>query len=95
MEENNNTVYPHNIILEDRHELSISGVEQVGNFNENTVAVYTSKGLMTIKGSELNISRLNLEDGKVKIEGTIDSIYYSDKMHSGSKGRGVLGKMFK
>lgn len=84
-----------NIILEDRQKLSISGVEHVNNFNDNTIAVSTIKGNMVIKGEDLNISKLNLEDGNVIIEGVINAINYSNKESSSSKGSGLLGKMFK
>ena len=84
-----------NIILEDREMLSLSGVEHVENFNDNMVVVNTIKGLLTIKGQSLNISKLNLEDGNVTIEGAITSIVYSEKASSGTKGNGLLSKMFK
>ncbi|MTI46490.1 sporulation protein YabP [Sporosalibacterium faouarense] len=84
-----------NIILENREKLSISGVEHVDSFNENIIAVQTNRGLATIKGNSLNISKLNLDDGNVIIEGSIDSIIYSDRGSSKSKGNGLLSKMFK
>ncbi|RKD33890.1 sporulation protein YabP [Thermohalobacter berrensis] len=84
-----------NIILENREKLSISGVDHVNSFNDNTIIVSTVKGVMNIKGESLNISKLNLEDGNVVIEGQIDGITYSNKDVGGSKGGGLLGKMFK
>ena len=84
-----------NIILEDRSKLSISGVEQVDNFNENTISLGTVRGGIMIKGENLNISKLNLDDGNVIIDGTINSITYIDKEAAGGKGGGFLGKMFK
>jgi len=84
-----------NIILEDRQKLSISGVEHVVSFNDNTISISTTKGGMTIKGEALNISKLNLEDGNVTIEGTVNGIMYSNKDGLNSKGTGLLGKMFK
>ncbi|MBS4537585.1 sporulation protein YabP [Clostridium sp. D2Q-11] len=84
-----------NLILEDRERLSISGVEHVESFNENQIIVDTARGSLVIKGESLNISKLNLEDGNVKIEGMIESLIYSNKSSSSSKGNGFLGKMFK
>ena len=84
-----------NIILENREKLSISGVEHVDSFNDNTIVLATLKGGMIVKGASLNISKLNLEDGNVIIEGNINSVTYNNKDLSGSKGKGLLGKMFK
>lgn len=84
-----------NIILEDRSKLSISGVEQVANFNETVITLETIRGGVSIKGEELNISNLNLEEGKVTIDGMISSISYSNKDNSLGKNGGFLGKMFK
>lgn len=84
-----------NIILENREKLSISGVEHVDSFNDNTIVLATLRGGMIVKGASLNINKLNLEDGNVIIEGNINSVVYNNKDLSGTKGNGLLGKMFK
>ncbi|WZL72814.1 sporulation protein YabP [Clostridiaceae bacterium 35-E11] len=84
-----------NIILENREKLSVTGVEHVTSFDENTIILETIKGILTIKGSELDINKLNLDDGNVIVEGMIQSMMYSDKDSIGTKGIGFLGKMFK
>ena len=68
-----------NIIVEDRENMTVTGVEQVESFNENTIVLTTIKGGMIIKGEDLNISKLNLDDGNVKIQGKINGINYSNK----------------
>lgn len=82
------------IILENRQNLSITGVEKVESFNEKIIIALTIKGLITVKGNSMHMSKLNLEDGNLKIEGNIDSLHYSNKSSS-SSGKGLLGKMFK
>ena len=84
-----------NIILENREKLSVSGVEHLDSFNENLVIMETYQGILTIKGDNLDINKLNLDDGNVVIEGHVHSLVYSDKDSFGSKGTGFLGKMFK
>ncbi|WP_053955556.1 sporulation protein YabP [Inediibacterium massiliense] len=84
-----------NIILENREKLSVSGVEHVTSFDENTVILDTAKGVLTIKGSHLDINKLNLDDGNVIVEGEIGTMIYSEKESFGNKGIGFLGKMFK
>ncbi|MGO1368166.1 MAG: sporulation protein YabP [Senegalia sp. (in: firmicutes)] len=84
-----------NLSLENREKLNVSGVEQVESFNETQIVIYTLRGSLTIKGENLNISKLNLEDGNVKIEGLIESLTYSNKTSLGSKEGNFLKKMFK
>lgn len=84
-----------NIILEDRSKLSISGVEQVENFNETVITLETVRGGLSIKGENLNISNLNLEEGKVMIDGLISGMIYNNKENISGKNGGILGKMFK
>lgn len=84
-----------NIILENREKLSVTGVEHVTSFNENTIILETIKGILTIKGNDLDMNKLNLDDGNVVVEGMVQAMMYSDKDSIGTKGVGFLGKMFK
>ena len=68
----------HNIILENRKSMSISGIEDVDSFDEEMVVLYTDDGTLVIRGSELHINRLNVESGDLSVEGRIDSLSYED-----------------
>ena len=81
-----------NILIEDRNRISVSGVEQVDSFNETTISLSTIKGKLIIKGEELNISKLNLDEGSVKISGMINSISYISKE---GVPKNFIGKIFK
>ena len=50
----------------------------VDSFNENEIIFLTSAGMMTITGEDLHITKLNLDEGMLIIDGTVDSIDYSD-----------------
>ncbi len=81
-----------NIVIEDRDRMTVTGVEQVESFNDNTIILTTVKGGMTIKGEGLNISKLNLDDGSVKIEGKINGVNYMNKEVAP---KNIMGKIFK
>ena len=85
----------HSIILENREKLNVSGVEHVNSFNSETVVLETVAGVLTVKGGELDVNKLNIEDGNISISGTIYSLSYSDRHGMGDRGTGFLGKMFK
>ncbi|MBR5817641.1 MAG: sporulation protein YabP [Clostridia bacterium] len=69
---------PQNIIIENRSRMSVSGVSDVENFDENSVVLYTNRGLLAVKGTGLHIERLSLETGELALEGTIDGVEYSE-----------------
>ena len=52
---------PHNLILENRKNLHLSGVEDVESFDEQTVIAYTGLGQLVIRGKELHVSKLKLD----------------------------------
>jgi len=82
----------HNFLLENREKMSISGVLDVDIFNPDMVVVQTEMGMLTIKGVDLHINKLNLESSELCVEGEIGSCVYADKATSSG---GFLGKIFK
>ena len=69
----------HNIIMEDRRHLTVSGVSDIDSFDEQTLVIFTSMGELTVKGQDLHINRLSLEVGELLIEGDIDALLYSQR----------------
>lgn len=83
---------PHVISLSDRRALSVSGVQDVDSFDETTIVIYTVQGELTVKGNDLHINRLNIESGDLTMEGTVESLTYTDvRERSG----GFFGKLFR
>ena len=69
---------PHHVVIEERKSLTVSGVEDVERFDENTIVLSTSKGVMVVTGEDLHIEKLSLDGGDLKVEGDIDAITYED-----------------
>lgn len=67
-----------NIILENREKLTISGVLDVLSFDDQIIIVETELGLLTIKGENLKINKLNIETSDVTLDGLVSSLYYSN-----------------
>jgi sporulation protein YabP len=67
---------PHNLILEGRRRLSVSGVEDVENFDEREVVITTICGTLIVKGSELHIEKLSIDGGDFILEGDVESMTY-------------------
>lgn len=92
MTENKLAFKNQNIVIEDRNKMTISGVELVDSFNETTIILSTVKGGISIKGESLNINKLNLDDGSVRITGLINSLIYISK--EGAP-KNIMAKIFK
>ncbi len=69
----------HNLNLKNREELEMSGIEEVITFNEDKIILKSNLGRLDIKGKELNIKKLNLENEEIQIAGYFNSIEYTDK----------------
>lgn len=79
MDKQNQSTTPQNIILEGRRKLSVSGVEDIDSFDENSAVIFTSMGLVEVKGSDIHMNKLNLESGEIVLEGEFDSVIYPDE----------------
>lgn len=84
---------PHNLTLENRSKLCISGVVDVDTFDEAKIVLFTQEETLEIEGYDLHINKLNVENGELMIEGEIVSILYTQKDAKGKKG--LLGKLFR
>lgn len=83
---------PHQVILSDRREMTVSGVADVDSFDDSIIVAHTALGELTIKGNGLHILRLNTETGDLSLEGQIDALEYSAAKPT--KG-GLFGRLFR
>lgn len=74
--------------------LEISGVLNVESFDSEEFLLETECGFLMIKGQNLHIKNLSLDQGLVAIEGTISELSYVES-HQGEKSKSFLGKLFK
>jgi sporulation protein YabP len=82
---------PHTLTIDGRNRATVTGVTDVDSFNDSMIVLNTSAGAMTLIGSALHISRLNLEDGQLLVEGQIDALEYDER----ARGKGGLSRLFK
>lgn len=81
----------HFLSLENRNTLSMTGVRSVVSFRDDAVEVETELGLLQITGSDLHMEKLDLEEGKVILTGTVTSLYYPTDT---AEKKGILGRLF-
>ena len=83
---------PHHVMLEGRSSLTVSGVEEVESFDENTIVMVTVKGTLVVRGEALHIEKLSLDGGDLKVEGMVDSLTYEDE---GREKGGFLARLLR
>lgn len=91
--EEKKTMHNHNLIMENRERLTITGVIDIHSFDDELVLVETEMGILTIKGNDLKMNKLNLENNELVVEGKISALVYSES-ETMKKG-GMFNKIFK
>lgn len=84
--------FPQNLTLEDRKKLNVTGVTDIGSYDEQTVIAMTELGELTIKGEGLHIIKMSVDMGELAVEGEIASLTYADIQ---VKNQGFFSRLFK
>jgi sporulation protein YabP len=84
-----------NLLLESRKKLSLSGVLEVLSFNDSQIVLNTSFGELIIKGNELKINKLDVQNGDISMIGTIISFVYSGKEGKVKETESILQRLFR
>lgn len=69
----------HKINLDQRKNLFVTGVNDVISFDDSTIVVDTQLNILIVKGNELHVNKLNLENGELAIDGQINSLHYEEQ----------------
>lgn len=89
-----NISYNHGISVNERKLVYITGVLKIESFDEEEFLLETNMGFLAIKGSGLEIVKLDTKDGIVSIKGAVDSFAYFENLKKGNK-TSVFDKLFK
>lgn len=84
--------FPHSISVDERRNITITGVTDIGGYDEQTIVAFTQLGEITVKGEGLHIIRMSVEMGELVAEGTINSINYSEMKQ---RDEGFFSRLFK
>lgn len=85
----------HTLSLVDRERLTLSGVKEVFSFDETLIELETSKGYLNIRGKDLHIIKMNIDEGDIIIEGNVSDMSYYDNQGAGKKKGTMISKLFK
>lgn len=69
---------PHRLTLNERKNLTVTGVTEVVSFDENAVVLHTSMGVLTVHGQGLQLKMLTNDGGEMAVEGTVTAFIYEE-----------------
>ena len=84
-------VFPHLLSLNERKELTVTGVTEVVSFDEETAVMKTSLGALTVHGRQLQLKNLSTNGGQVEVSGTVSALIYQQNKPTGSWVRRLFG----
>ena len=85
----------HKMVINNRKTGAFTGIINVIAFDEAEVILETDMGVLSIKGDELHIKRLDLEKGEVDLNGQMDSFIYSEQKGFAIRGESFWSRLFR
>lgn len=65
---------PHQLTLDNRRQLTLSGITEVESFDETVVILHTAADTLIVRGEGLHLR--SLDNGQVLVDGTVSAISY-------------------
>lgn len=95
--ENDNIInnYNHSVTMIERKSLLISGIKKIDSFDDEEFLIETTMGYLVVKGSDLELLKLDSLQGNISIKGTIKSFSYINDVNKKEKEKGLMNKLFK
>lgn len=87
--------FNHGISIAERKNIIVTGVKKIESFDNEEFMMDTTLGFLVIKGSGLEIIKLDTYQGNVSIKGQVDSLSYMDKDMKKDKDNSFISKLFK
>ena len=79
-----NLQLPHKLTLNERKNLTMTGVTEVVSFDDSTVVLHTSLGTLEVQGQNLQLKTLSLDGGQVAVDGHVTALIYEEPRSTGS-----------
>ena len=83
-------VFPHRLSLNERKDLTVTGVTEVVSFDEEAVVLKTSLGTLNVHGRQLQLKTLSTNGGQVEVSGNVAALIYQQTKPSRSGWRRLL-----
>ena len=81
---------PHRLTLNERHQLTMTGVTEVVSFDDTAVVLRTELGTLSVHGQQLQLKTLSVDGGQIAVEGSVTAMVYEEPRPKG----GLLSRLF-
>ena len=85
----------HTISISERKSIILSGVKKIDSFDNEEFFFFLIMGYIVIKGSDLEIIKLDTYQGNVSIKGKVNSLTYMESANKKEKEESLISKLFK
>ena len=79
-----------NLILNNRSELSLTGIKKVRSTEPSLIIAILDNGSIIINGNNLSVQQLDIKEGTLVINGNIDNIKYTNKVSKSFSFRNIF-----
>lgn len=86
-----NTSDVHQIRMDNRSDLIITGVERVSSFDVHIFELVTTAGILRVEGDALHMKHFDMNERTVRIEGKISGMSYDDEQRR----KNLVGRLLK
>lgn len=87
--------YNHSITIVERKSILVTGVKKIESFDDEEFLMETIMGYLILKGSDMELLKLDTLQGNVSIKGLLKSFAYVDDGIKKEKDTNFIGKLFK
>ena len=87
--------FNHGVSIAERKNILVTGVKKIESFDNEEFLMDTTLGFLVIRGSGLEIIKLDTYQGNVSIKGQVDSLAYMENSMKKDKDNSFISKLFK
>ncbi len=85
----------HNITINNREEIKMTGILDVLSFDEELVICQSDNGILVLKGMNLHVNKLDLDNGILELTGFLMGLQYEEDHVLSKNKQSIFGKIFK
>lgn len=85
----------HNLTINNREDIKMTGILDVLSFDEELVICQSDNGVLILKGMNLHVNKLDLDNGILELTGFLVGLQYEEDHISSKSKQSVFSKIFK
>ncbi len=94
-EKKQNFTKKHNLVINNREDIKMSGIVDVLSFDEELIICQSDIGILVLKGQNLHVGKLDLDNGALELTGYVSGIQYEDDHVLRKDKPSIFSKIFK